>query len=329
MSWQRHHPADIPRSEWLNWLSGVAEPSPYLLPEWGVFWERVWPHGRAEVWIKKNAAGECEAALPLVRRRRLGLEMCYAQPMGTPSGPIIAPGTNQDDLDVNGAWHAIIGARTVEFVPSPDWMGVSVDGWTRREVVSTAWMLDLPEPHGDDLPMRFSESHRRNIAHGRECYSTITEVRSAEDVASILSLWKAPVRPSRLVLNSYRARTLVDLFAPTGALRWRAAWTAGRPVAVVLFLVNRTQAVYIDGAFDRDRGVRGVGHCLFADTLTQLARDGVRAVDLGGGPGGGRHGGLDRFKAGWGARPISRMSAIYRRPLYHALRSVGRSFRMA
>jgi len=327
MPWQCHHPTETPRAQWLGWLTEIAVPSPYLLPEWGLFWESVWPRSRAELWILADADGNMLAGIPLVRRRRIGWEMCYAQPMGTPCGPFRSRGRSSDDISVGDFMSAAIGPRTIEFAVHPDLLvGGNLDRWQRQDLRSEAWILRL-DPAVNDNRRRYSESHRRNIDKGQRLNPRLAPLEREDDVSHFLTAWGGRSRPSRFVLNRTYAHALVRLFGPTGALRFHTAWMDLKPVAAVIFLVHGDVAVYVDGAFDRERASQGVGHFLFAETLNRLRAEGVRTVDLGGGPAGATAGGLAQFKRGWGAMSVERTTAVYRRPWYHTVRSLLRGGR--
>jgi hypothetical protein len=321
MPWQCHHPTEIPRAQWLGWLTEIAVPSPYLLPEWGLFWESVWAHSQAELWVLADADGNLLAGIPLVRRRRLGWEMCYAQPMGTPCGPFRSRGRSSDDISVSDFLSAAIGSRTVEFAVHPDIVGDSLDHWRKQILGSETWILSFEQSAGA-ARRGYSESHWRNIDKGQNLSPRLTSLKTDADVSQLMSAWVDPPHPSRFVLNRTYARALVRLFGPTGALRFHAAWMDSKPVAATIFLVHGDVAVYVDGAFDRERAFQGVGHFFFAETLNCLDAEGVRTVDLGGGPAGATAGGLAQFKRGWGGVPVKRTTAIYRRPWYHMARSL-------
>ncbi|MEW5700780.1 MAG: GNAT family N-acetyltransferase [Candidatus Zixiibacteriota bacterium] len=321
MHWECRHPKQIPREQWLDWLTATSDPSPYLLPEWGLFWEAIWPDARAEAWVLSDDTGRAHAVIPVTRRRRLGWEMCHAQPFGTPCGPL-TPNGHAHGEELGGFMLAAIGPRTVEFACHPD-LGAPPGRWTKQTLRNDVWQLQL---EGDiSRPRRgYSESHRRNIRRGEELQPRLSDLESAADVTRLLSTWKDRGRPSRIVLVPQPAGAMMELFAPTGALRFRVAWVGDRPAAVAVFLVHRDHAVYVDGAFDREPRFQGVGHWLFAETLSALRREGVRVVNLGGGAAGDSGAGLAQFKHGWGAEPAAVHTAVYRRPWYHALHTLFR-----
>jgi hypothetical protein len=321
MPWYRTSPRAFPRDRWIALLERAPEPSPYLLPEWALLWEAIWPRSTAELWLYSVTADDPIAGVPMVRRRRGGIEMCSAQPHGTPNGPL----GDGDALDHDAFAElaaAVIGPWTVELAASPDWMIAVPVGWTGHSHQSTSWLVDFSRTRDSDLHSGFSPSHRRNIARGRERASRITTVRQPPDVRGLNIAWRDPMRPSRFILNPRHGTAILDAFAATDALLWRTAWLGDRPAASLMFLIYKKCAVYVDGVVDRDPVCNGIGHHLFADVLSDLNGQGVTTVDLGSGPGGTSDPGLEQFKRGWGATPQVRTEGVYRRRWYHALRRV-------
>ena len=321
MPWYRTSPRAFPRDRWCALLDQSGDPSPYLLPEWALMWESIWPYGTAELWLYSAAAADPIAGVPLVRRRRAGGELCFAQPGGTPSGPL----GDRDALDRDAYAElaaAVIGPRTVQLATSPDWQIVPPDGWTGHSRQTTAWLVDLRRPPATDLHATFTPSHRRNIERGRDRAPRVAAVAQAADVDALNTAWRGATHTSRFVLDTRRGTALLTAFASTDALLWQTAWCDDCPAASVIFLRYRHCAVYVDGAVDRDPAYRGVGHYLFAEVLSQLNTQGVTTVDLGSGPGGATDPGLEQFKRGWGAAPDVRSEGVYRRRWYNTLRRV-------
>lgn len=283
--------------------------------EWGLYWEAVWPKSRAELWVAEDAEDRPLAAVPLVRRKRWGVDMCCSQPYGTPCGPL---GVSVSPEEIDALLSAIAGSRTVELAVSPDWWGDRLTGWRGQSHQRQSWVLELPV--GADLMTQISDSHRRNIARGEACAPAIAEPSSAAEVGVMIDAWQAPPQGSRLMLNRDRALIFHETFASTGAVLWKMAAVGSRPVAGYVFLHLGEQAVYVDGATVRGEDLQGIGHLLFAAMLEDLRRAGVRHVDLGSGPRGASDPGLEQFKRGWGARPEVRTEGIYRRPWYARLR---------
>ncbi|HUU44244.1 MAG TPA: GNAT family N-acetyltransferase [Acidobacteriota bacterium] len=321
MPWYRTSPREFPRERWLALLEQVPDPSPYLLPEWALLWETIWPHSTAELWLYSDAADDPIAGVPLVRRRRGGLEMCFAQPGGAPHGPL-GDGDALDHEAYAELAAAVIGPRTVELAASPDWMMTPPDGWTGHSREATSWLADLSRPPGSDLYSGFASSHRRNIARGRDRSPRVATVTQAADVHALNTAWQGTTRASRFVLDTRRGSVLLKAFASTDALIWRTAWCDARPAASAIFLRHRNRAVYVDGAVDRDPVYSGVGHYLFAEVLSLLNEQGVTRIDLGSGPGGNTDPGLEQFKRGWGATPHVRTESVYRRRWYGTLRRI-------
>ncbi|MBI3871617.1 MAG: GNAT family N-acetyltransferase [candidate division Zixibacteria bacterium] len=317
MSWQRRHPSEIPRDQWLGWLAQSPGVSPYLLPEWGLFWESVWPGSRAELWSRTGANGQITMAIPLVRRKRFGCEFCHAQPYGTPA--LLCPSGGDTEAG-RELLDRTLGPRVVELAATPDWTGGRGPGWHHSTLTQRSWIIDLSHAEGAALESLFSGSHRRNIAKGRELSLRITSPANEFEVGRLPDTWSDWSRPQRFILKRHYASTLFRLFAPTGALCWRVAWVGDHPVSAVVFLIHGGVAVSLDTIVDREPKYRGAGHVLLADTLTHLRNEGVRTVDLGGVPGGAGNEGLQEFKSGWGATPRESMTGVHRRAWYHATR---------
>lgn len=318
-SWRCQHPSEILSDQWRRWLDSSTQPSPYLLPEWGLFWERVWPQTRAEVW---SAITEPACAALAVRRRRVGLEWVFAQPMGTPGGWLgTMPSEHDDSTLTRSLLSALADGKVAQVAASLGTVAYDMQGWKTTELKSSAWVLDLSDPAEPELRLNLSASHRRNIQKGAQHEPVIAAIEDSDALARMLAGW--PERTgwrSRVVLNSTTAPIFVSVFSAATAMRWRTAWIADKPVATTLWLVLHDRAVYVDGAFVRDENYTGVNHKLIEHVLTELCHEGVRHFDFGAGPGGVSSDGLTSFKEGWGASPIPRTEIVYRRAWFHRLR---------
>jgi hypothetical protein len=227
---------------------------------------------------------------------------------------------SSDAAILGSFFDSVMSSRTVECSSSPDWIATPPTGWVRQQRIFTSYTIE--REHLAAFSAQFSESHRRNVNHGEAAKPRILPISEVDDVRNLLSGWAGQRRNSRLVLNHRSGAILVREFRGTGALVWHTAWIGARPVSSVIFLRHGSRAVYVDGATDRDPEYRGVGHFLFADTLSVLGDDGVDTVDLGSGPGGRGDSGLERFKRGWGAKPVEHTEGMYRRRWYGAMRGL-------
>ena len=322
-SWRPSHPSDISPGQWRDWLGHSTRPSPYFLPEWGLYWERVWPNTQAEVWLR-HTPDHSVRGLIAVRRKRLGCEWVFAQPWGTPGGWLGGPPPNNEDADlIRNLLTAVENPKTVQVTLSLDTAASEVSEWRLIQHETAAWILDLRGTHDPELQLDLSSAHRRNIAKGAQHEPVIMRVEDTDAIARLLATWTGKAgRESRIVLNQGHAPVFASMFLPTGALHWWIAYAGEKPVATTLWLALHDQAVYVDGAFDRDTLYAGINHHLFHQTLLELFRTGVRYFDFGAGPLGQTSAGLAQFKEGWGARPHPRLELIYRRPWYHRLRTL-------
>ena len=313
----------------MYWLDQMSEPSPYLLPEWSLFWERVWPGSRAEMWL----AGDLERAdggVPLIRRRRFGLEWLFSQPYGTAGGWIGAnPGVSTDGMPIllEASWDdftpSVITQRTVELTMSaPAAFGLRPN-WCSQQLDFSSWVLDLHTTVHSDVLADISESHSRNIREGLQRNPVIECITDTAAATALRDQWVSRPKPSpRILLHHTRGPIFASVLAPTGALRWLVARVDGRTVATTAWLVLNQRAVNVDNAIDREADCRGVNHALFARLLQDLFNEGVREFDFGGGPAGSSPAGLTQFKEGWGAKPVPRSEIRYRRNAYHRLRRI-------
>ena len=329
MPWQRRHPSNIDRALWLYWLDQMSDPSPYLLPEWALFWERVWTGSRAEIWL----AGDLERAdggVPLVRRRRLGMEWLFSLPYGTTGGwigPTLGSSSDGSPVLLEASWQdfcpTVITRRTVEVAMTAPFLLSFPQGWRSQQLTHSSWIIDRRGAGQADILSEVAESHRRNIEKGSQAQPELIEMKDPQAVAEMQSRFPAALRKnSRLALHPQRGPILASVLAPGGALRWLTARVNGQPVATTVWLTYKTTAAYVDGASIRDENATGVSHYLFATLLTRLHQEGVRFFDLGAGPRGETSEGLARFKEGWGAKPVERMERRYRHPTYHWLRRI-------
>jgi len=327
MPWQRRHPSKIDRALWLYWLDQMPEPSPYLLPEWSLFWERAWPGSRAEIWL----AGDLERAdggVPLVRRRRLGMEWLFSLPYGTTGGwigPALGASAAGSPLLLEASWEdllpTIITHRTVEVTMTAQSLLDCPPAWRSQQLTHSSWIIDRRGAGQPGILSEVSESHRRNIEKGSHVQPELIEMKDPQAVAEMRSRFPAALRRiSRFALHPQRGSALVSVFAPGSAMRWLTARVSGQPVATTVWLTHKDIAVYVDGASVRDDSAVGINHHLFATMLTRLHNEGVRLFDLGAGPRGETSEGLARFKEGWGAKPIQRIETRYRCSAYDWLR---------
>ena len=322
-SWRRTHPSEISANQWRTWLDPSKRPSPYFMPEWGLFWERVWPNTQAEVWLRSTPGGPVRGLIT-VRRKRLGCEWVFAQPWGTPGGWLGGVPPDDDKPNQVGNLLTSLGnPATVQVALSLGALGPEIRAWNVIKLETSAWILDLRDSGDPELHLDLSSAHRRNIEKGVRHEPVITRVEDTETIARLLADWTGRAgRKSRIVLNRGYAPVFASSFLPTAAMHWWIAYVGERPVATTLWLALHDQAVYVDGAFDRDSRYTGINHHLFHQSLIELFRTGVRRFDFGAGPLGESPAGLTQFKEGWGARPCPRVEVIYRRPWYHRLRKL-------
>lgn len=305
MNWRRLHPSDIPRGQWLTRLDTIPNASPYLLPEWSLFWQNVWPNSRAEVYDNGTVL------IPTVSRHRYGLTWRFAQPYGTDC--IIG---KADGIDWAFLAAEMSQMRAVEISIGAD-VPISILGWNRALLAQNRWIINTAGRTFTELSHDFSGSHRRNIAKGEELQLRIDD---ACDPERLRRLWKDTHRAPRFMLNPPHAQALIRRFEPVGALHWRTAWAGERPVAGIVFLVHKHVAVYLDPIVDLDPQFRGAGHFLLADSLKLLIDSGVSRFDLGGAPGNDDTTGLSTYKSGWAATHESIHTTLYRRNWYSTLR---------
>jgi len=329
MPWQRRHPSKIDRALWLYWLNQMPDPSPYLLPEWPLFWEQIWPGSRAEMWL----AGDLERAdggVPVIRRRRFGLEWLFSLPYGTAGGwigPTLSASAKGAPMLLEASWEeflpAIVTPRTVELALAGPAAFTSKPGWCLEQLIYSSWVLDRRSTNESDVLSDVSDSHRHNIRQGLQRHPLIERVTDAAAVKSLQTEWVSrPRPPSRIALHPVNGPALAARFAPPGALHWVVARVDGRPVATTAWLVLNQMAVSVDSAIDREARERGVNHALLAQLLQDLHNEGVRHFDFGGGPAGVSPAGLTEFKEGWGAKPVERTDTRFRRTTYHRLRRI-------
>jgi hypothetical protein len=318
MLWQCRHPSEFPRDRWIAILDSTPEGSPYLLPEWSLFWEDVWPGGRAEVWCLQDG-DTVRAVVPLVRRTRYGFLWRHAQPYGTPCGPILLDKTALSADEWRTLSRTLISARCLECTITSGSPDLDPTTW-KTELRQGNWVIRVAGKTMGELGRNFSGSHTRNIEKGEALGLRVSSPASVGELDLLRHAWRDQTRAPRFILHPRYGAALLARFAAIESLVWHLAWAGERPVAGVIFLVHRGQAVSVDTIVDRDPQFRGAGHWLMADTLRSLLDRGVKAIDLGGAPGGGPHDGLDEFKSGWGATHEEHLTHIYRHPLYSLLR---------
>ena len=309
--WQMARPT--PTSDYPNHLTDNA--SPYLLPEWALFWERVWRNARAEVWQTQHAPSMVALC---VRRRRALWNWVHVLPYATPGSFGITP------AEIGSLIEAMTDTRTVQISFGGMNATDTLSDWRSTILNFESYVLDVSDSDESTPLALVTEHHQRNIDKGRAAHLDIRPVRSSEDVRQFQASWRGRGEErSRLVLDAKRGSIMAEVFAGSDGLAWSTAWQADTSVATCLWLVRRSQAVYVDGAVDRTAPA-GVNHHLFATVLTSLYKRGVRYFDFGGGPLGQSSDGLVRFKEGWGAAPETRFETILRRPQYASLRRIVR-----
>jgi hypothetical protein len=322
ISWSCRHPSSIPAEQWRRWLAPEHRPSPYLHPEWALFWERYWPHAHAEVWTPEEPDLQA-CSLLAVRRRRWGHVWVFCQPFGTCGGWL---GGGTDAASITSVSESLVPSLAQPpAVQVALTLGVTLPelpGWKSERTEATSWIIDLRGMSATDLPQGFSSSHRRNVTKGETHQPRIETVAGTEELSHLQAAWRGTSdHESRLVLNADAAAAFMAAFAQSDAVSWQTAWIGSRPVATYLWLILHDRAVYVDGAVDREAGSPGVSHFLFARMLTGLCDEGVRYFGLGAGPLGKTTEGLARFKEGWGAVPRPHRETVYRKPWLHWLKA--------
>jgi hypothetical protein len=310
MPWRLRRPSEIPRDEWLARLDITQNPSPFLLPEWSLFWADAWSKTHAEVY------DDGKTLIPVVHRRRHGFGWRFAQPYGTDC--IMGDATS---VDWPGLVTLLTRNRAVEIAISAG-IKASINGWIPKHLTQNCWIIKTAGKTYTELAAGFSGSHRRNINKGEELGLRIDASFDQRAISQLIGLWQDRHRVPRFMLNPVLAPALTNRFAPIDALHWGAAWAGERPVAGTVFLVYRNTAVSVDTIVDRDPQFRGAGHYLVAQSLNSLIDSGVTHIDLGGVPGGAEHTGLDEFKSGWSATQETVHTTIFRRNWYDILRRV-------
>lgn len=173
-----------------------------------------------------------------------------------------------------------------------------------------------------------STQHRRNIGRARKAGVSIRRTREASAYARHLELMDASMerranRGESVDLGQESARPLALLASRSGEI-FQAV--IGEQVMSSILVLRSSQGAYYQSAGTSPEGMKlGASPFLVSQVADVLKQEGIRVFNLGGA--GAESPGLQRFKAGFGARKVELQAAsfcpksVVERKLHAALRS--------
>lgn len=192
----------------------------------------------------------------------------------------------------------------------------------------TEWIVQLEDVAAPSL----ASNHRRNINKARKVGVTTTfttDPSATDDHVRLMSasMQRRSARGESVPEVSARDTTYERALLASGAARLYQAWHGDDVVSSLLVLVCVGGAYYQSAGTSPEGMEIGASTLLVSEAIRDLANDGKTVFNLGGaGP---ESEGLRRFKAGFGARPVTLTAATYQvaSPMHRTLRTAIRMIR--
>jgi CelD/BcsL family acetyltransferase involved in cellulose biosynthesis len=281
--------------QWEKFVAGQAAATPFHHPDWAAMIAACYGF-RAFAVAASDAAGQIQAALPVIEVRRLGSERKWVSlPFTDYCPPLLAARTSESDLlyALREASKAA-GIRKVE-VRAPLAGAPSAAG-----PVPLRHVIPL-DPDPAVVYARFRPSVRRHIRQAQRAGVTVRPGRGPQDLLGTfyrLQLrtrrrFGVPVQPRRFF------RTLWDRVISTGLGSVLIAEADGRPVAGEVFLSWNGTTISKYSASDERAWPLRANNLLTWHLIKTACEQGSRQLDFGRTDAGGD--GLAVFKRAWGA----------------------------
>lgn len=227
----------------------------------------------------------------------------------------------------------------LEFCRNHHVADVEIDSYGSRSVVLPAWPApsDLRERtewilHLDGTDAPLASNHKRNINKARRIgvTTTFTADPSATDSHVRLmaaSMQRRAARGETVPPMAARDTTYERALLAAGAARIYQAWYGDEVVSSLMVLICAGGAYYQSAGTSPEGMEIGASTLLVSEAIRELAKDGKTVFNLGGaGP---ESEGLRRFKAGFGAQPVTLTACTYQiaSPMHRRLRTAIRLIR--
>ena len=217
---------------------------------------------------------------------------------------------------------------------------VEIDSYGSRNVVLPAWSAPaslrertewiLQLEHFEALTV--ASNHKRNINKARKIGVTTTfttDPSATDDHVRLMaaSMHRRAARGEVVPTVSARDTTYERALLASGAARIYQAWHGDDVLSSLMVLVCAGGAYYQSAGTSPEGMEIGASTLLVAEAIRDLAKDGKTVFNLGGaGP---ESEGLRRFKAGFGAEPVTLTACTYQiaSPIHRTLRKAIRLIR--
>ena len=164
------------------------------------------------------------------------------------------------------------------------------------------WLLDLSVP---GWQRNLATNHRRNVDRARKAGCMVHRAGTPDDVETHALLAAASMdRRARRgeVTGAAEQRALIRSMLASGSARLFQAVLDGRVVSSVCIMLAREGAYYQSAGTSPEGMAAGTSPFLIVHAADMLRSEGCRVLNLG--DASGANPGLQRFKSGFGARPI-------------------------
>jgi CelD/BcsL family acetyltransferase involved in cellulose biosynthesis len=287
-------------AEWLGFVSGCREATPFHHPEWARLLADAYGYRSFALAVRRED-GRPIAGAPFLEVRGLtGRRRWISLPFTDDCQPLATDQAAADDLvTAFSRAHATLGAPMLELRASVDALG-----W-RCNVGAVTHLLDI-EPDPAAVQRRFSRSQViRNI---RRAEREGVEVRTASSDADLNAFYGLHARTRQRQGVPVQPRKFFDLIwsrlVGRGLASILLASAGGPPLAGALFLHWNGTTIYKFGASDSEGLPLRPNHALFWTAIQESCARSDREFDFGRTDLGNE--GLRRFKSAWGGaeRPL-------------------------
>jgi hypothetical protein len=279
---------------WASLVRADPTSTPFHAYEWLRCLAATYPAWHVGALVRRRG-GALAAALPVVRRRRLGVTVVESLPFGVYGGPVGA----MDREALVGELFASGGPLSLVRLVDPTGRVPALPG-TRRRPASAA-VIDLSAGY-ETVARSYARNVKKNLHRARQ---RAVRVRPVTDETGARTFWDLAsytyrLHGARMPYPVSLYENIVRHIAPAGRALFELAYLDDVAIAGALHLRDDRQMVnWLTPAYRERQDVRA--NTLLIDSAIRAACDGgIRTYNLGASPEG--EAGLVRFKRTWGAR---------------------------
>jgi CelD/BcsL family acetyltransferase involved in cellulose biosynthesis len=296
-----------PPSAWAELCRNDPRATLFTHPRWMEAVLRAFP-GHRPLYLVAVDGDRAQGLIPLVRRRRLGLDQILSLPFGTHGGPLVAPNAGPDTVPALArAFRELVsGIRVMRFEMTVFNPGAALEeglagelgGWARR---MTTHLIDLTPGFDHLWDERYDRNTRNCVRMSERAGVTAAEETGPEALAVLHRLHEAQAR-DWTGIHAFSLDALRGVCDTLGTdARIYVARREGKPLMACLFLEHEGREIrpWVSGTDPDARPVRA-SHLLYNHALRDACGRGRRVWDFGGSGG---NQGIEFFKQSFGATP--------------------------